>query len=99
INPTNANNVFLAGSAGNNSILETTNGGTSWSDIHTGGSSPHADHHGIGFDANGKLLDGNDGGIWRLENPTVGSISWTNLNGTSAGALNITQFIGIDINP
>src|SRR5262249_27166649 len=58
------------------------------------------DHHGIGFDANGKLLVGTDGGIWRLDNPNVGSILWTDLNGTSAtNALNTIQFTGIALNP
>src|SRR5206468_9783539 len=72
-------------------------GGTNLTDISVGadGHGPHADHHGIGFDANGRLLDGNDGGIWRLDNPNVGSIHWTDLNGN----LQITQFYGIALDP
>ena len=66
----------------------------------TDGNGPHADHHGIGFDANGKLLVGTDGGLWRLTNPAVGSIQWTNLNGNVPNAaLNTIQFTGIAIHP
>ncbi len=96
------NTVYAAGQADPNlypldSVIKTTNGGTTWSDITQGpdGTLPHVDHHGIGFDANGKLLDGNDGGIWRLDNPTVGSIHWTDLNGN----LNITEFTGTALDP
>src|SRR5262249_29582453 len=39
--------------------------------------------------ANGKLLVGTDGGIWRLDNPDTPT--WTDLNGN----LQITQFVGI----
>jgi len=51
-----------------------TDGGQTWSDIHTGtnGGGPHADHHGFGFDAADHLLDGKDGGIWRLDNSASG---------------------------
>jgi hypothetical protein len=58
--PSNAAVVYVAGSAGTNSILRSTNRGVIWSDISSGGSSPHVDHHAADFDANGKLLDGDD---------------------------------------
>jgi hypothetical protein len=102
VSPTNPANVFVGGSAGTNSVMESTTSGASWSDISFGpdGTAPHVDHHAVAFDANGKLLDGNDGGIWRLSNATIGSISWANLNGsTASGALNITQFQGVAVNP
>jgi hypothetical protein len=96
------NTVYAAGQADPtlyplDSVIKTTNGGTAWSDITQGtnGNQPHVDHHGIGFDANGKLLDGNDGGIWRLDNATVGSIQWTDLNGN----LSITEFTGTALDP
>jgi len=98
VDPSNASIVYCAGQAGTNSVLESPDGGATWVDISTGASGnngPHADHHAIGFDANGKLLDGDDGGIWRLDNPTPGSIQWTDLNGNLA----ISQFIGIALNP
>ena len=57
----------------------------------TGGTSPHADSRDMVFDANGNILQGNDGGIYRLTNP----------NGTSAqrgwnsvvGNLRNTEFV------
>src|SRR4029077_15014417 len=71
VDPTNSAIVYVAGAAGANSILRSTTSGASWTDIHTGGApnntSPHVDHHGMDFDANGKLLDGDDGGIYRLD--------------------------------
>ena len=65
-NGTDANDNFI------NQVLETTNGGTSWTDITVGadGNGVHPDHHAMTFDANGKLLDGNDGGVWRLDDST-----------------------------
>jgi photosystem II stability/assembly factor-like uncharacterized protein len=88
------NTVYAAGQG---SVIKTMNGGTSWTDISVGanGHGPHADHHGVGFDANGRLLDGNDGGIWRLDNPNAGSILWTDLNGN----MQITQFYAIALHP
>ena len=58
-----------------------------WTDIHIGASTTrlHADQHAFGFSANGsKLYVGNDGGVWRTDNPTaaVGTLDWVNLNGT-----------------
>jgi hypothetical protein len=105
VDPTNAQVAYVAGSfngtdgAGNfvNQILETTNGGTSWTDITVGadGGGVHPDHHALTFDANGKLLDGNDGGIWRLDTSTIGAIHWTDLNSN----LSTLQFIGIGLHP
>jgi hypothetical protein len=71
----------------------------SWSDgspvdisVDSSGNGPHVDHHALGFDANGNLLDGNDGGIWRRD-PNTGT--WTDLNGN----LQITQFYGVALHP
>jgi photosystem II stability/assembly factor-like uncharacterized protein len=64
--------------------------------LHNG---PHVDHHGIGFDASGRLLDGNDGGIWRLDTSVPGKIHWSDLNGDPGKALQITQFVGIATHP
>ena len=85
--PTNASVVYLGGSAGSGSLLKSSTGGASWSAIDSGGTSPHADQHCATFDANGLLVEGNDGGVWRLTNPNVGSISWTDLNGTGSTAI------------
>src|SRR4029077_11924772 len=98
VDPSNANIVYVAGQTNANSVLESPDGGATWSDISTGvggNNGPHADHHAIGFDANGKLLDGNDAGMWRLTTRPPGSILWTDINGNLA----ISQFIGIDAHP
>src|SRR5439155_8462799 len=105
VDPSDAGIVYAGGQADANSFLETTDGGSTWVDIHqgaAGNNGPHADHHAIGFDAAGRLLDGNDGGLWRLDNPTPGSIGWTDLNGdvlAGSQALAITQFTGIALDP
>ncbi len=99
VSPTNPNVVFAGGSSnyGRAGIIESRNGGSSWSIIKDGtnGVSPHTDYHYGSFDSQGRLLVVNDGGIWRLDNPTPGSIAWTNLNGD----LQITQFTGVAIDP
>ena len=71
VDPTNANVVFAGGSGngGSPGIIESTNGGATWSDIYDVLTGPHSDDHALVFDDNDKLLDGNDGGIWRLANP------------------------------
>jgi hypothetical protein len=99
VDPNNANVVYAGGAADDNSVLRSTDGGGSWDDIHNDGdlfqsdTGPHADHHALTFDAGGKLLDGNDGGIWMLDNP--GDPHWTDYNGN----LQITQFNGIALDP
>jgi photosystem II stability/assembly factor-like uncharacterized protein len=93
VDPSNSAIVYVAGAAGANSILRSTNSGVSWTDISAGGASPHVDHHASAFDANGKLLDGDDGGIYRLDNPAA--TIWTDLNGN----LETIQFQGIGLHP
>jgi subtilisin-like proprotein convertase family protein len=48
-----------------------------------GNTSPHADSRYLGFDANGSLLEGDDGGIYRRSNPP-GSGSWGSVVGNLA---------------
>ena len=95
----------------NNAIVGTTDGGTTWFDMTVGQylAGPHTDHHALAWDAAGRLLDGNDGGVWRLENaslntnPTVpragvgssSNIQWSNLNGN----LSTVQFTGVGLDP
>jgi photosystem II stability/assembly factor-like uncharacterized protein len=104
VDPSGANVVFAGAGAGTNTFIESRDGGASWTDVSLGSppspdtfanSAPHADHHGIGFDASGRLLDGDDGGLFRLDNPLPGSVQWTDLNGN----LQITQFTGIALDP
>jgi hypothetical protein len=86
IDPSNPAIVYAGGQ---DSLIRTMDGGNSWQDI----GAIHPDHHGIGFDAGGRLLDANDGGLWRLDNPSL--VQWTDLNNN----LNITQFVGVALNP
>src|SRR5262249_10279069 len=74
VDPSDTNTVYLAG--GGSQIVESVNGGATWFSLERGtdGNGPHPDHHAFAFDANGKLLDGNDGGIWRLESAVPGRI-------------------------
>jgi len=96
VDPSNSAIVYVAGAAGTNSILRSTNSGANWTDINSvAGVGPHVDHHAAAFDANGMYLDGDDGGIYRYD-PTMHS--WTQLNG-SAGYLNTIQFQGIGLHP
>jgi photosystem II stability/assembly factor-like uncharacterized protein len=93
VDPTNSAIVYVGGAAGANSVLRSGDSGATWTDISGGSVSPHPDHHTVTFDANGKLLDGDDGGIYRLDDPAVPT--WTDLNGN----LNTIQFQSIGLHP
>jgi photosystem II stability/assembly factor-like uncharacterized protein len=95
VDPSDVNTVYA--SSGGAEIVESVDGGQSWFTLQVGadGTGPHSDHHAFAFDANGNLLDGNDGGIWRLDNPAPGSLQWTDLNTN----LQLTQYIGIALDP
>jgi uncharacterized delta-60 repeat protein len=99
VDPNNFNKVYVAGVGQpfTPGPLVSPDGGTTWNDIGVGadGNAPHNDYHSMAFDSQGRLLVGTDGGIWRLDNPTVGSIKWTDLNGNLA----ITQFNGLALDP
>lgn len=104
VSPTNSSVVFAGGSYAYgapdapNGLIESTDGGATWFEIGTkglNGIGTHPDHHGIAFDANGKLIDGDDGGVFRLDASTPGAYSWSDLNGN----LSITQFTGIALDP
>jgi photosystem II stability/assembly factor-like uncharacterized protein len=101
VDPSSADTVYAGGQAGPkgdgiDSIIRSMNAGAAWSDISLDsmGHGPHVDHHGIAFDAAGRLLDGNDGGIWRLDNQAP--IRWSDLNSSN---LQITEFHGIALDP
>lgn len=52
-----------------------TNAGTA------SGSRPHADVRDMRFDANGDLIEGNDGGVYKQTNPADATGDWFSLNG------------------
>ena len=87
VDPSNPNIVYAGGAEGG--FIETTNGGTSWINLFV----PGVDHHGIGFDAMGRLVIGDDQGIYRQTSP--GSTSYDDLNGN----LSTIQFTGVSIHP
>jgi photosystem II stability/assembly factor-like uncharacterized protein len=78
IHPFNPNIMYLAGDSGPNSLLLSPNGGSLWQDISSAGTNPpHPGHNFLAFDANSRLLVGNNGGIWRFD-----GTAWSNLNAT-----------------
>ena len=84
VHPTNPDLVFVMGV----SLYRTTNGGNTWSDQPSGGI--HVDHHAMVIDeTTGKIIEGNDGGLYTTIN---NGNSWTKINN-----LPITQFYAIDI--
>ncbi len=44
-------------------------------------SAPHADSRDMDFDANGELIEGDDGGVYRQSSPNNASGDWSSLNG------------------
>jgi hypothetical protein len=77
-------------------VIESTDGGETWADVSSDGRlGPHTDSHALTFDAAGRLLEGDDGGIFRLDHADPASLQWADLNGN----LQITQFYGIALNP
>jgi hypothetical protein len=105
VQPGNPDVVFASGDSsfkvGNATVhvpdvIESTDGGATWTDLTFDGSTgPHSDSHALAFDAAGKLLEGDDGGIFRLDNPVPGRFRWADLNGN----LQITQFYGLALDP
>ncbi len=96
--PTNANRVYLAGDRitaspftgnvvrGDASLAA----GSQFAIIHGSGggnTSPHADSRAMAFDANGNLLQSDDGGIYRRTSPTSSAGTW----GSVIGNLTITE--------
>lgn len=56
-------------------------GGTPSGGSGAAGSAPHADSRAMVFDANGNLIEGDDGGIYRRANPLDNTGGWASLNG------------------
>jgi hypothetical protein len=93
VDPANANTVYMGGFGG---MGESTDGGQTWANIAFSGTVlPHDDSHAMTFDASGKLLEGDDGGLYHLDDPTPSNPVWSDRNGN----LNTIQFDGIALNP
>lgn len=73
----------------------TVGGNPAWSPLtHSGAgnnSSPHADSRGMVFDANGDLIEVDDGGIYKRVAPRTATGAWLSLNGDLA----VTEYHGI----
>ena len=116
VSPTNPNQVFAGGQVNYGAqtyddlraLTGSQDGGTTFQDYSVGAGflGPHTDLHALAFAADGSvLLDGNDGGVWRLENPSspgttsttdaTGTVQWTDLNTN----LDTIQFTGIALHP
>jgi hypothetical protein len=71
----------------------THRGGTSGNTSTLSNSSPHADSREITFDANGDMIEVDDGGIYRRTNPDVDNAGdWFSLNGD----ITTTEFHSVD---
>jgi photosystem II stability/assembly factor-like uncharacterized protein len=85
VHPTDPNTLFVGGL----SLLRTQDGGQSYSGV----TPQHVDMHGLAWDASGRLLSANDGGLHRSAN--LGS-SWQALN----NSLGTIQFYpGLSVHP
>jgi hypothetical protein len=98
VDPNNANYLYAGGSqnGGGAGNIESFDGGNNWVDITSDlvGNGPHSDDHAVAFDTNGNLIDGNDGGVYKLSNPTnQANQRWTSLNAN----LNTIQFNGLGV--
>ncbi len=77
--------VFSGGPPWVGDIYQVTASTNTWTPFVMGGangSAPHADSREMVFDANGDLLEADDGGLYRLENAgTAGTRHWESVNG------------------
>ena len=104
VSPASANDVFLGGAANNGTLIRSTDGGSTWTeisrnDVQGATDSIHVDMHAIAFTNTGSVMFvGNDGGVWKTTAPTGTPAAgfWANLN----QSLQITQFYpGPSIHP
>ncbi len=88
VDPLNADHLYCGGvsplfaTAG---VIESIDGGASWTEISGSGGQIHPDQHWISFGADGVAWFGCDGGVWRRS-----GAQWTNCNATLAAIQNYT---------
>ncbi|MEO6391760.1 MAG: VCBS repeat-containing protein, partial [Pyrinomonadaceae bacterium] len=94
IDPANAQKVYLAGSPAA-VFRRSTDGGTTFASASSG---LHVDSHAIGIAPSNTniVYFGSDGGIWKTNDVTAGTVVWTNLNNSTFSA---TQFSGLALHP
>ena len=87
---------------GISTVIESADGGTSWTDVscdNASGTFIHVDTHAFAFAPGGTIYTGNDGGVWSSANvisTSPGGQTWSNLN----NSLSLTQFYpGNSIHP
>lgn len=85
VQPTNPDVVFLGGL----NLVRSTNAGSTWSNV----TPPHVDMHAAVWDASGRLVVGDDGGVHRSAN--LGT-SWTTHN---AGLGAMQCYAGLSVHP
>ena len=85
VRPTDSAAVFMGGL----DLSRSTNSGASWSTV----TPPHVDLHALAFDAAGRLLAGDDGGLHRSTNSGA---SWSSLN---SGLGLIQMYAGLSTHP
>ena len=84
VDPADPDRVFVLGVT----MFQSDDGGNSWTDAYSW--DMHVDHHALFFDeANNRILEGNDGGLYISSNQ---GNSWNKINN-----LPLTQFYAIDI--
>jgi len=84
VDPQNSDRVFVMGV----NLFRTDDGGSSWTDLSSW--DIHVDHHAMIFDeTNNRILEGNDGGLYRSQSS---GDTWTKIDN-----LPLTQFYAIDI--
>ncbi len=83
--PTNPNLVFVGGAAGSQFLTRidaSASLGSQITNIATGTfGTPHVDTREMAIDANGNLVLGTDGGLFRLPNPTTNTGTWVAIVG------------------
>jgi photosystem II stability/assembly factor-like uncharacterized protein len=85
VDPSNADTVIMGGFL----LMRSVNKGVSWNNITT----PHVDNHALAWDASGRLVVGDDGGVHRSAN--LGN-NWTNLN---TGLGTVQFYAGLSTHP
>lgn len=90
VDPTNHNNLFVGGI----NLFRSTNAGSSWIQISNwvGGGAVHSDQHAIEFASNGRMVYGNDGGVY------YSSGGATTPSARNSG-YNVTQFYSVGVAP